>query len=146
VAGAAEARRLRRDKPDFAGIRVLGPPLLWECGPVRLCRAADVRAAARHEREARHRLEQAVVAHVGGQARDLARLPIGEEGGDYELALGERRDRTQVDGGMLAAEERREECEAGGGQGDGEGNEAAEGERRPLEQPAARVALVRLPV
>jgi hypothetical protein len=45
----------------------------------------------------------------------------------------------------LAAGERRQQSEARGRQGDGEGNEAAEGERRPLEQPAARMTLVRFP-
>src|SRR5436190_7640532 len=94
VARAAEARRLRRDESHLACTRVLGPSPARERGPVWLCRAPDVRAAARHDREARHRPEQTVVAHVEGAARDLARLPIGQEGGDDELPLGERRDRA----------------------------------------------------
>src|SRR5437867_3888530 len=74
VAGAAETGGLSRNQSDLAAARPLGPPLVREEGPVRLGRAADVRAAARHDREARQVSDEAVVAHVGRTLGDLAGL------------------------------------------------------------------------
>jgi hypothetical protein len=71
--------------------------------PTRLAEAArsaaldaDVRAATRHDREARARPEQAVVADVGSSAGDLAHRRVGEKRRDHELALREVADRAEV--------------------------------------------------
>jgi hypothetical protein len=66
---------------------------------------------------------------------------IGEEGGDDELALWERVDGAEVDRTAPLAEQRRQEGKSGDRQRDPEGDDPAEGERRSLEQAAARVAL-----
>src|SRR4029077_446611 len=62
VAGRAEAGRWGRDEPALAGVRSREAALVDEERPVGLCRAADVRAAARHDREARQLSERPVVA------------------------------------------------------------------------------------
>src|SRR5580765_6061072 len=61
--------------------------LLREDRAARLHRATDVRAAVRDDREARNAVEQAVVAHEGGAARDLAVRRVTDEGDDLPLVL-----------------------------------------------------------
>jgi hypothetical protein len=101
-----------------------------------------VRAAARHDGEARQVTEEAVVADVGGAPRDLAGLRVGEEGGDDELAFGEGSDGAEVDGRRSLTDERRQEGKPRCRQCDAKADDAAESERRLLEQPAARIALL----
>ena len=60
---------------------------LLEREAVHLHRAAEVHAAVREDREARHAVLQAVVADVRRPPRDLALLGVAEEGRDDELAL-----------------------------------------------------------
>jgi hypothetical protein len=96
-----------------------------------------VRAPARHHREARQAPELPVVAHEDRASRDLARLRVGEEGGDEELAFGEGGERPQVDRPAPPTEERREDGEADRRYGDAECDHPAERERRPLQEPVA---------
>src|SRR4029077_19395112 len=141
VTGASEAGRLGRYEPHFAAARPFGPTLLQEHRPVRLRRAADVRTAARHDREARDLPEQAVVADISGAPRDLAGFRIGEERRDDELAFREGADRAEVDRLHSSAEEGRQHRHADCRQRDAEGDDASEAERRALEQAATREAL-----
>ena len=142
MAGTAEAAsRLDRNEPDPAGARPLQPVPLREDRPVRLGRTADVGAAAGHDGEARPLSQQAVVADVGRPPRDLARLRIGEKGGDDELAFREAADRAEVDRPPSLAEERGEQRHPGRWQHNAEGDEGAETKRRPFEQAAARKPL-----
>ena len=80
---AEAAGRERWDKADLAVRGVLSAALLTEDRSVRLRRTANVSAAARHRREARQAIEQAVVADLGGTSRYLARLRVG----DHPLCL-----------------------------------------------------------
>ena len=98
--------------------------------PVRLHRAAEVDAAAEERREARHAvLGEAVVADERGATRDLALLRVLEEGGDHVLALGEVRDRPEVDVERLdaLADERRQHGEAEHGERHGRADRARRG-------------------
>src|SRR5690348_3064533 len=56
----------RRNDADLAVRGVLRPPLLCERRAVRLRRAADMRAPARHHGEARYTGKRAVVPHERG--------------------------------------------------------------------------------
>src|SRR6478735_4748196 len=142
VAGAAEAGRLRGNERDEAGACPLAASLVGEEGAVRLGWAPDVRAAARHDREARLVADEAVVPHVGGPSCDLSHLGVGKESGDDELALRERVDRAEVDRSPPLPEERGQDCEADRRKRDAESDNAAESERRALEQPAPGIPLL----
>src|SRR4029077_5930365 len=141
VTGATEAGRLSRYEPYFAAARPLGPALLQEHGPVRLGGAADMRATARHDREARDVPEQAVVADIRGAPRNLTGFRIGKERRNDELAFREGADRAEVDRLHSSAEKRRQHRHADRRQRDAEGDDAPEAERRALEQAATREAL-----
>src|SRR5207247_51707 len=80
-------------------------------------------------------------ADIDGAPRDLAGLRVGEEGGDDEFALGKGGDWAEVDGAPSLPEERRQNREARSRERNTERDQAAERERRPLEQPATREAL-----
>src|SRR3989442_11876094 len=84
VAGTAKASCEGRDDLHLADVRPLELFSLHEDRPVRLRRAADVCAAAGHDREARRVPDEAVVPHECGPARDLARLRIRQESRDDE--------------------------------------------------------------
>ena len=127
VAGAAEASRGQsRDDLDLTDVRPLELLSLHEDRPVRLRRAADVRAAAGHDREARRLPNEAVVPDECGPARDLACLRVGQERGDHELAFRIRADRTEVDRPRLIAGERREDRRTDRGQRHTGGDQATQ--------------------
>jgi len=131
VTRAAEAAGRQRRNDVHLAVRLrLGAMLSAENRPVRLRRTADVRAPARHRREARQPFQQSVVADVGGASRHRAPAPgVGEEGRDDEATLGERVDRSEVDRTPPLTDEWRQDREPGGRQRDGGGDETAEAER-----------------
>src|SRR5213078_4915151 len=142
VARAAEAAgRQSRDDLDLADVRPLELLSLHEDRPVRLRRAADVRAAAGHDGEARRLPDEAVVPDERGPARDLACLGVGQEGGDHELAFRKRADRPEVDRPRLVARERRYDRRADRWQRHAGGDQPAQAEGRALEELAARESL-----
>src|SRR5580765_5827993 len=94
VARAPEARR--EHGPELDAVDLL--PRLLVDRPVRLHRAAEVDAAAEDCGEARHAaVRAAVVADERRAPRDLALLGALQVRGDHVLALGEVRDRAEVD-------------------------------------------------
>ena len=108
VARAAEAGR--GSVGDQRDVAVVGLDLLLvvlEERAVGLHRAAEVRAAVGDDREARHAVEQAVVADVRGAARDLALGRVAHEGATTNLPSGKSVDRAEVDLVGLLLEERR---------------------------------------
>ena len=143
VARAAEARRgLRRRQLDRRAAFDLHQLLLvLERQAVDLHRAAEVDAAVREDREARHAVLQAVVAHVRGAPRDLALLGVAQEGRDDEVALGIVLDRPDVDVVVTLVDERGQDREAGDREGDHPRDHAAEPERRQPEERAPAVQL-----
>src|SRR3954451_4558064 len=148
VAGAAVAGRGDRLELGGAGQRVLlegrGAGVLLADRAVRLYRAAEVGAAVRDDREARHLLlrlgvgDVAVVADEGRPPTDLALGRIDDEGGDEPLAEREFLDRPQVDLVLLLAYEPGEDREADDGQRDQASDGGAEPQGRALEEDAAR--------
>src|SRR6266576_3487492 len=127
VTGAAEASRGQsRYDLDLADVRPPELLLLDEDRSVRLRRTADVRAAARHDREARRLADEAVVPDEGRPARDLAGLRVGQERGDHELAFRKCADRPEVDRPRLGVAERRQDRRADRGQRHTGGDQATE--------------------
>ncbi len=109
--------------------------------PVRLHRAAEVRAVVRDDREARLAVQLPVVAHVGRAPRDDAFLRVEHEGRDDVLPLREVGDRPDVVVLDALLEERREHHEADRRCAQQSTEDAAEPERRELEELRARVAV-----
>ena len=107
VAGAAEAGGLGRDDRDRRGVfRLDDLLLLVEHGPARLDGAAEVRAAVRDDREARHAVRDAVVADVRRPPRHLALLRVAQERRDHVLPFGEVVERAEVDAARVLVDER----------------------------------------
>ncbi len=97
-------------------------------------------AAAGQDREARRAVEQAVVAHVGGSARDLALRRVEQEGCDHEAVLGEVVERTDVDVVGPLVDERIDEGGAEDRQRDDASDDCAEPERHAFEELRPREA------
>src|SRR5579862_133230 len=137
VTRTAEASRLGRHEAHFAGGGAHELALVGEKRPVRLRGAADVRAAARHDCEARVVPELTVVADEDRPARDLARFRVGQERGDDELPFWERLDRPEVGGRLPLTEKRGQDRERGRRQSYGRADDAADPQRRGFEQTVA---------
>ena len=117
--------------------------------PVRLGRTAEVGAAVRDDREARHLLLRLgvgngpVVADEGRPPADLTLLDIDDERGDVPLVEREVREWPEVDLVLLLAEERRQGRKTGNGHDDQTPDHGAESERCALEEDATRHGGVR---
>src|SRR5215218_5440244 len=113
VAGADEAGRGqdRRDV-DIAVGGLDRLPLLGEDRAAGLHRAADMCAAVGDDREARGAVQQAVVAHEGRAAGNLALPRVADERDDFPVVLLEIRDRAEIDLVRLLLDEPRHQREA----------------------------------
>src|SRR5215218_1300450 len=145
VAGADEAGRGqdRRDV-DIAVGGLDRLPLLGEDRAAGLHRAADMCAAVGDDREARGAVQQAVVAHEGRAAGNLALPRVADERDDFPVVLLEIRDRAEIDLVRLLLDEPRHQREAERGQRRDCADDRAEAECRALEELAAREALTGL--
>src|SRR5437870_4362175 len=145
VAGAAVAARWdRRDHGDVLPILPLDVlRLVVLHRTVRLHRAAQVRAAVRDDREARLAVQEPVVADVRRSVRNLTRLGMHEELRHEPLALGEVRQRAEVDLGIALLAIGGDYHEPQRRYGDESADHTAEAERGELEELAPREPLTR---
>src|SRR5439155_10347825 len=105
---------------------------------VRLHRTTEMGATVRDDREARLAVEQSVVADVRRAARHFTEPRIDEVRRELPLALGEVRQRAEVDTVLELLAECRAERHHERRNGNDRADHAAESERRALEKTTAR--------